>query len=177
MFYPTEEVPEDRNGQKNDVSTGDQEGASSPEVVELQKRYGDLNDRFLRLAADFDNFKRRTARDIDAQARSAVERLVVELLEVMDNFDRAAKQEEISSSREGMDQIRKLFTAILERHGIRQIEAVGKKFNPVEHEAVLTMPSPEEEGVVIEEVCRGYCLDQKVIRCAKVVVSSGKECD
>ncbi len=177
MVYPTEEVPEDRNSQKIDVPTGDQEGSPFPEEEELEKRYGDLNDRFLRLAADFDNFKRRTARDIDAQARSAVERLVVELLEVMDNFDRAAKLEEVSSSREGMDQIRKLFTTILERHGIRQIEAVGKKFNPVEHEAVLSMPSPEEEGMVIEEVCRGYCLDQKVIRCAKVVVSRGKECD
>jgi molecular chaperone GrpE len=177
MVYSTEEVPEDRNSQNNDVPTGDQEGSSSPEGEELKKRYDDLNDRFLRLAADFDNFKRRTARDIDAQARSAVERLVVELLEVMDNFDRAAKLEEVSSSREGMDQIRKLFTTILERHGIRQIEAVGKKFNPVEHEAVLFIPSPKEEGIVIEEVCRGYCLDEKVIRCAKVVVSRGKECE
>lgn len=153
------------------------EGASSPAPDPLQSRYDELNDRYLRLAADFENFRRRTARDREAEVRGAVERFAVDLLEVLDNFDRALKQDNAMSAREGLEQISKILNAVLARYGIRKIESVGKKFNPAEHEAVHVMASPEEEGVVIDEVARGYCMDQKVIRCARVVVSKGKECD
>jgi molecular chaperone GrpE len=106
-----------------------------------------------------------------------VERFAVALLEVIDNFDRALKQEGATAAREGLEQISKLLTAVLARHGIQPIESIGKKFNPAEHEAVHVMASPEGEGIVIDEVSRGYCMDQKVIRCARVVVSKGKEND
>jgi len=149
---------------------------SSPSPEQLQRDYAELNDRFLRLAADFENFRKRTARDLEARVKFAIEEFAIELLEVIDNFERAVQAEEIGSS-EGLLQIHKLFRAVLERHGIRPIESVGKRFNPAEHEAVASIASDHEEGIVVEEFCPGYCMHDRVIRCAKVAVSKGKEGD
>jgi molecular chaperone GrpE len=154
-------------------------GESSPELTspppgELEKEYQELNDRFLRLAADFENFRKRTERDISSRVRYAIEEFATELLEVIDNFERAEKEED-SGAREGLVQIHKLFRTILERHGIRPLESVGRPFNPAEHDAVASIPSDSDEGTVIEEFCKGYCMNDRVIRCAKVAVSKGKE--
>lgn len=146
---------------------------SSPQD-RLQKEYQELNERFLRLAADFDNFRKRTARDLEAQVKFAIEEFAIELLEVIDNFERAARADETGAG-EGLTQIHKLFETVLERHGIRPITSVGKRFNPAEHEAVVCIASDKEEGTIVEEYCRGYCMHDRVIRCARVAVSKGKE--
>jgi molecular chaperone GrpE len=151
-----------------------EEDAVSPALEELQRAYDDLNQRYLRLAADFDNYRKRMARELEARTTFAIEDFAVELLEVVDNFERAEKVDG-AGLKEGMEQIKKLFMTILDRHGIRPIESQGLPFNPEEHEAVAYVPSDAEEGTVIEEVLRGYCMQDKVIRCAKVVVSKGKE--
>ena len=148
--------------------------ATSPALEELQKAYDDLNGRYLRLAADFDNYRKRMARDIDARTTYAIENFAVELLEIMDNFERAEKAEGAGLT-EGMGQIRKLFTTILDRHGIRPIESRDLPFDPERQEAVAYVPSDVEEGTVIDEIMCGYCMQDKVIRCAKVVVSKGLE--
>jgi len=88
---------------------------------ELKSAYDDLNDRYLRLAADFENYRKRMARELENMARIAIEDLAVELLEVVDNFERAEKAE-AGGLGEGMEQIQKLFMAILDRHGIKPIE-------------------------------------------------------
>lgn len=147
---------------------------ASPSPGELQKEYQELNDRFLRLAADFENFRKRTERDFDLRVRFAIEEFATELLEVIDNFERALKEKD-TGAREGLVQIHKLFRSILERHGIRPLESVGKPFNPAEHEAVASIPSDCDEGIVVEEFCQGYCMNDRVIRYAKVAVSKGKE--
>lgn len=157
--------------EKNEESLPEE---GTPSFEELQREYQNLNDRFLRLAADFDNFRKRTERDLEAQARFAIEKFAVELLEVIDNFERAEKAED-PGTREGLVQIHKLFRTVLERHGIRPIESVGKPFDPARHEAVVALPSENDEGTVIEEFCQGYCMHDRVIRCAKVAVSKGKE--
>jgi molecular chaperone GrpE len=146
----------------------------SPSLEQLQREYQELHERFLRLAADFDNFRKRTAKDLEAQVKFAIEEFAIELLEVIDNFERAAKAEEAGSG-EGLAQIHKLFQAVLERHGIRPITSVGRRFNPAEHEAVVSIASDHEEGTIVEEFCRGYCMHDRVIRCARVAVSKGKE--
>ena len=79
------------------------------------------DERYLRLAADFENYKKRKAREMDALARYAVERFAIELLEVADNFERALRSED-PQPREGLEQIQKLFRTVLERHGIRSFE-------------------------------------------------------
>lgn len=148
--------------------------AASPALEELQKAYDDLNNRHLRLAADFDNYRKRMARELDARTTFAIEEFAVELLDVVDNFERAERAED-AGLREGMEQIKKLFITILERHGIKPIECRNLPFDPERHEAVAYIPSEAEEGTVIDEAIRGYCMQDKVIRCAKVVVSKGKE--
>jgi len=100
----------------------------------------------------------------------ANERFAIDLLEVMDNFDRALKSDD-SHLREGLEQIRQLLNAQLQRHGILPIDSLNKLFNPLQHEAIAHVPSDEPEGIVIDEVAKGYTMNEKVIRYAKVAVS------
>ena len=150
---------------------------ASPQMTDPEKqeiRYNELNDRFLRLAADFDNFRKRTARDREAFTHAANERFAVDVLEVADNLERALKSDD-SHIREGVLQIRQQLADILARHGVTPIDALKKSFNPAEHEAIVHIPSPEKAGIVIDEVTRGYRMHDKVIRYAKVAVSKGSD--
>ena len=137
-----------------------------------KKANAELNDRLLRLAADFENFRRRTERERESVVALANERFAVDLLEVVDNFDRAMKSDD-AHLREGLMQIRQLFSSQLERHGIKPLDALKKPFNPAEHEAIAHVSSVEPEGTVIDEVARGYRMHEKIIRPAKVAVSKG----
>lgn len=161
----------------NDIpgrSTVQDHASPGMETSQLLADIKDLNDKYLRLAADFDNYRKRTERDLSTHIRYAVEKFAVELIEVIDNFDRAISSEN-PKNREGLEQISKLFRTLLEQHGITPIVSVGEKFNPAEHEAVVCIPSDKEEGMVIEEFCKGYRMHDKIVRCAKVAVSKGKE--
>ncbi len=166
-----EDTSEPNEKQQDLAETAD---AASPALEELQKAYDDLNSRYLRLAADFDNYRKRMARELDARTAFAIEDFAVELLDVVDNFERAEKVEG-TGLKEGMEQIKKLFLTILERHDIRPIDCRNLPFDPERHEAIAYVPSDAKEGTVIDEAVRGYCMQDKVIRCAKVVVSKGKE--
>ena len=139
----------------------------------LQSDYDDLHDRFLRLAADFENFRKRSARDMEYRTTSVIERFAKDMLEVADSLDRALVAE--GGAHEGMSQIKKLLENVLERQGISPYDSAGVTFDPARHEAIAYVPSDKEEGTVCDEVCRGYCLNSKVIRPAKVTVSRGKE--
>jgi molecular chaperone GrpE len=143
-----------------------------PEPDEQKMAFAELNDQFLRLAADFENFKRRTSKERESVAALANERFAIDLLEVVDNFDRALKSDD-SHLREGLEQIQQLFNGKLQRHGIMPIDSLNKPFNPREHEAIVHIPSKEPEGTVIDEVAKGYKMNEKVIRFAKVAVSKG----
>ena len=147
---------------------------TAPDPDEQKKAYDELNDRFLRLAADFENFRKRTARERESVVAFANERFAIDLLEVIDNFDRALKADD-NHLREGLMQIRQLFSTQLERQGIAPIVAMDQQFNPEEHEAIAHVPSDKPEGTVIDEVTRGYRMHDKVIRHAKVAVSKGNQ--
>ena len=149
-------------------------GAGEPD--EQKKAYADLNDRFLRLAADFENYKRRSERERASHVALANERFASDLLEVLDNLDRALKADD-AHFREGVIQIHQLFNAQMQRHGIRPIDSLKKPFNPAEHEAIAHVPSDEPAGTIIDEVSRGYRMHEKVIRFAKVAVSKGNQKD
>jgi molecular chaperone GrpE len=141
---------------------------------EQKKAYNELNERFLRLAADFENFKKRTARDRETSMAFATEQFAIDLFEVMDNFERALQSDD-AHLREGTIRIQQLLTALLQRHGVTSIEALKKPFNPNEHEAIALVPSSEEEGIVIDEIARGYRMHGRVIRYSKVAVSKGNQ--
>ncbi|MBN2733638.1 MAG: nucleotide exchange factor GrpE [Methanomicrobiaceae archaeon] len=141
---------------------------------ELLAEIAALNEKYLRLAADFDNFRKRSAKDSAERAERAVENLALEILEVVDNIERALNSDE-SSLREGVEQIHKILIKILTHHSISPIESLKEQFDPNLHEAIAYVPSDNEEGTVIDEVSRGYLMKDKIIRCAKVAVSKGKK--
>ena len=91
---------------------------------------------------------------------------------MLDNFERAIKADD-AHLREGIVQIQHLLSSQLQRHGITPTDALNKQFNPAEHEAIAHVPSEEAEGIVVDEVARGYRMHDKVIRYAKVAVSKG----
>ena len=172
---------EDANdpAEKDESSTGSGVATEQPvpplsDIDDLRKQYDELNDRFLRLAADFDNFRKRTFREHETITNFANERFAVDMLDIVDNLERAERSED-THLREGLVQIRELCSAILQRHGISPIDALAKKFNPAEHEAITHIPSDKDEGMVIDEVARGYRMHEKVIRFAKVAVSKKKD--
>jgi len=144
------------------------------ELALQKKRCEELNDRYLRLAADFDNYRKRTARDHETQVNLANERFAVDILEIADNLDRALKADE-DHLRTGVEQIRQLLAGILARHSITPIDALKTSFDPAVHEAVAHIPSEEREGTVVDVVSPGYRMHNKVIRYAKVAVSKGKQ--
>jgi molecular chaperone GrpE len=161
----------------NDIPHATDNSHAEPvsDVTDLDRQKNEsaeLKDQLLRLAADFENFRRRTARERESIVALANERFAIDLLEVVDNFDRALKSDE-THLREGLLQIRDLLGAQLQKHGINPIDSLKRPFNPAEHDAIAHIPSGEPEGIVVDEVSRGYKMNEKVIRHAKVAVSKG----
>jgi len=171
---------ESRTGQ-DDISCQNEQEPCQTEcpscVAELErqkKANAELNDQYLRLAADFENFKKRSAREMGICVSSANERFAIDILEVLDNVERALKSDD-AHLREGVSQIRQLLDARLLRNGITPLDAGKKQFNPAEHEAVAYISSDEPAGLVVDVITRGYSLNDKVIRYAKVAVSKGNQ--
>lgn len=156
------------------AQNADVPSSGTADADEQKKAYAELNDRFLRLAADFENFRKRSERDRILTITLANERFACDILEVADNIERALKSDD-AHLREGILQIRELLSAQLQRHGVCPIDSLNKLFNPKEHEAVAHVPSDACSGTIIDEVCRGYRMHDKVIRYAKVAVSKGNE--
>ncbi|MGV8109153.1 nucleotide exchange factor GrpE [Methanospirillum purgamenti] len=137
----------------------------------LRSEYEELNDKYLRLAADFENFRKRSIRDTEHRIAQSIGQFARDMLEVADSLDRAMQAE--GGTHEGLNQIQKLLTQVLKRQGVEAFESVGEKFDPSRHEAIAMVPSPKDEGVICDQVCKGYCLEDRVIRPAQVVVSQG----
>ena len=168
---------DDNDAVAEEKSSAPEQPEPSPQAAESEekrKRYDELNDRFLRLAADFDNFRKRTAREQELITQRANERFAVDILDVADNLERALKADD-AHLREGVEQIRRLLLEILARYGITPIEALKTPFNPAEHEAVAHVLSDEAEGTIVDVVSRGYRMYEKIIRYAKVAVSKGND--
>src|SRR6476646_4898483 len=130
-----------------------------------------------RLAADFENYKKRTAREQAALSFRATERLVKELLPIVDDLERAlgaAEHHEEAELEEGVRLVHRQLASVLEHEGLAEIKADGK-FDPHVHEALLSQPSEAEEGSVIEVLQKGYRLGDRVLRPARVVVAGPKE--
>jgi molecular chaperone GrpE len=128
-----------------------------------------------RLKADFDNYRKRATRDQEALVARAHERLVAELLPILDDLGRAleaAEEHEEAKLEDGVRLVHRNLADALRREGVEEIPVDGR-FDPHVHEALLSQPSDQEEGAVIDVVQKGYKLGDKVLRPARVVVSSG----
>ena len=143
-------------------------------LTSCQNQYSELLEKHLRLAADLENIRRRSVQEIELQVTRAITNFARDLLEVADNFERALATQE-GQIPEGIMQIKKQLENALEKQGITAFSSPGEPFDPALHEAIACLPSDIQEGIVIDEVCRGYKHYDRVIRCAKVTVSKGSE--
>ena len=123
------------------------------------------------LQADFDNFRRWSAKEKDQITEVANERLIDDLLVILDDFERALPSLEQEKNKEGMEMISKKLVKILSSYGLQPIDCVGKKFDPHFHEALCTEKCEHEQNTVLEELGKGYRLKSKVIRPSKVKIA------
>jgi molecular chaperone GrpE len=145
-------------------------------LEKVKEELKEAGDKYLRLAAEFDNFKRRNAKERVELIQTAGRDVITDLLEVIDDHDRAQKQletsEDVQQIKEGVSLIFNKLKNKLQAKGLKPMESVNTDFNPDLHEAITEIPSPSEElkGKVLDEVVKGYYLNDKLIRHAKVVV-------
>lgn len=147
-------------------------------IAELEEQVAQLNDKYLRIYSEFDNFRRRTAREKVEMLNSAGEEAIKALLPVLDNFERAIKTNEkatdVKAVNEGILLIAQMLKSVLQQKGLQVITSIGEPFNTDVHEAIteIPAPTPDMKGKVVDEVEKGYTLNGKVIRFAKVVVGA-----
>jgi molecular chaperone GrpE len=163
--------------------TPDEESIESDPVALLEAKVKELEDQKLRALADLDNYRKRMARQYEDVIRTANDKLLGQILEVVDNFERAlahaAEEREsngelLAALREGTELIYNQMTDFLARHEVKPIESIGRPFDPNYHEAMMQMPSDEyDEGIVVTEISKGYMVGDRVLRHARVAVSRG----
>jgi molecular chaperone GrpE len=167
-----------------DAASGDSSSAPSEaspaEVAAKDEELKSLNDKYLRLAAEFDNYKRLAQRDQRDHIRFGNEQLLKELLPVIDNLERAIKAAKGSKSADGLvqgvDLTLKQLQSVLVKFGVQSIPTMGQPFDPSGHQAVASVPSTQvPDKHVVEEFQRGYRLHDRILRPAMVTVSSGTE--
>ena len=146
------------------------------QVLQLQQQLEEQKDKYLRLVADFDNFRKRTAKERLELIQTAGKDVIGSLLTVLDDTERAEKQlqatEDVKSIKEGVTLVFNKLKSTLQAKGLKPMESVGTEFNPDVQEAITEIPAPSEgdKGKVFAEVEKGYFLNDKIIRFAKVVV-------
>ncbi|MCY4612839.1 MAG: nucleotide exchange factor GrpE [Nitrospira sp.] len=167
------EVAEENSQQNEEVTN------LTNRLVEKNEELDALNDKYLRLAAEFDNYKRRVQRDQRDTIRFANEKLFKDLLPTLDNLERALQsgreQERIEGLLEGVDLTYKHFLDTLQKMGIKQVTSVGEVFDPAQHQAVGQVESTTiPDNVVVDEYQKGYFLHDRIIRPAMVTVAKTK---
>lgn len=171
-----EEVQEELEDQDKNEE-GEEEVEKEPEKESTaEEKLAELQDRYLRLSAEYDNFRKRTLKEkIDLQ-KSANAQLLEAILPVADDFDRAMQSvdeaRDIVAVKEGMKLISDKFSSFLKQQGVKEIEAVNKEFNTDLHEAITKIPatSKKQKGKVVDVIQKGYFLNDRVLRFSKVVI-------
>ena len=165
---------------KEEIKVPDEESekVNVKKELTLQEKYDELNDRLLRLHAEFDNYRKRTIKERIELSKTASEDVLKSFLPVVDDLERAIKSIENSSETnsicEGITLIYTKFKNILKQKGVEEIKTTGEVFNTDFHEAITSIPVESEEikGKIVEVVEKGYVLNGKVIRFAKVIVGN-----
>jgi molecular chaperone GrpE len=165
---------------KSSDGTADEKNAAPDKVVveerSFEEKLAEMQDKYLRLSAEFDNYRKRTLREKIELTKYAAEETLLKILPVMDDFERALSHldiaQECSAVKDGLDLIYNKFSEFLKQQGIKEIDALNCPFNFELHDAVAKVPVEEEEkkGKNVEVILKGYYLNDKVIRHSKVVV-------
>ncbi len=180
---PEENQPLNQEGQEEQLQTepekkAEEAGLEGVKLKEMEAKAAEWNDKYIRLYSEFDNFRKRTTRERAELIKTAGEEVFKAFLSVIDDFERAIKANEHTSDvkavNEGVHLIYNKMKGILAQKGLETMESKGKPFDADLMEAITHIPAPEEElkGKVVDEVEKGYLLNGKVIRYAKVVVGS-----
>ena len=151
--------------------------AQDKALEEAKAKHAELNDKYLRLASEFDNFRKRTAKEKLDLTVTASENVIKDILPVLDDFERALQNMEKNGNEADMQGVTLIFNKLkdtLKKKGLEEIDAMGADFNTDEHEALTMIPAPEEDkkGKVLDVIQKGYKLNGKVIRFARVVVGN-----
>ena len=175
-----EMTPEEQNTQTSENALAEQEttpGTETGEELEkLKRELDEMREKYVRLVADFDNQRKRNAREKIEIIQTAGRDVIGTLLDVLDDCDRAEKQmqqsEDSAQLKEGVQLIFNKLRNVLQAHGLKAMECVHQDFDVEKHEAITEMPAPEDglRNKVLDEVQKGYLLNDKIIRFAKVVV-------
>lgn len=166
----SEQVSDSLNG---DVTSPDK---VLPDVRAIDEKLAEMQDKYLRLSAEFDNYRKRTLREKIELSKYAGENLLLSFLPIMDDFERALKHMDSTADcialKDGIDIMYVKFSDFLKQNGIKEIESLNTNFNVDLHEAVAKVPVQEEDkkGKVVDVVLKGYYLQDKVLRFAKVIV-------
>lgn len=165
-------------GQTDTENTEDTKESALSEEEKLKAEVAEWQNKHLRLYAEFDNFKRRTSKERLELLQIAGKDVIVDLLAVLDDFERAQKSMEtatdIEAIKEGVKLVHQKLKSTLASKGLKEMEAKGKDFDADLHEGITNIPAPSEElkGKVVDELEKGYYLNDKVIRFAKVIIGS-----
>lgn len=160
------------------IEEGELPQADSSPTAKLEEQLAELNDKYLRLFSDFDNYRKRTAKERIELAKTAGEDFFKAVLPVLDDFERGLKAmneaADVNALKEGVDLIYNKLNNTLTAKGLEPLTSIGNTFDADIHEAITNIPAPSEDmkGKVIDEVERGYALNGKVIRYAKVIVGN-----
>jgi molecular chaperone GrpE len=174
--FAEEQADNLQNEQSAPLNEENQEAADSSKVAELEAKLEEAENRYLRLQADFDNFRRRSRLDLEASAKYRAQSLVSDLLPAIDNFERAMQMEtdneQAKSLLKGMDMVYQSLLGALKKEGVEIIDAVGQEFDPHRHQAVM-QDNDENYGsnIVVAELQKGYMLKDRVIRPSMVKVN------
>jgi len=169
------EMSTDFDGTETDNLT-DENAPVENEFDALQEKYDKLSNSYLRLSAEFDNYRKRTMKEKADIIKSGGERVLLDVISLVDDFERAQTALKGAENKyailEGMELIHQKFENFLKQHGVKEIEAVGLPFDPDRFEAVTTIPVEDDDkkGVVVDCVQKGYELSDKIIRFPKVIV-------
>ena len=157
------------NEQIDDI---DQEKESANLTEDLEKKFEDLNDSYLRLHAEFDNYRKRTMKEKADLLKTGNEKAILGVLTIVDDFERALPNIP-DNAREGIELIYNKFLNFLAQNGVKEIDALGETFDTEKHEAITTIPaqSEDQKDKIIDCIQKGYTLNDKVIRFPKVIVA------
>ncbi len=174
------ETPEVMDQQEANAEETANESAetAAEEVNEWEVKYNDLNNSYLRLMADFDNYRKRTIKEKADLIKNAGERIICDFLPIIDNFERALASmktaEDVDAVRQGVELIYNQVMAMIKANGVAVIETENAPFDTEYHEAITTIPAPmpELKDKIVDCTTKGYTMNEKVIRHAKVVVGN-----
>ena len=145
-------------------------------IKELEEKNKDLVDSLQHLQAEFENYKKRACKDNESFSRFASAKLIEKMLPILDSFEFALKgSSDQEQFRKGIEMIFAQLFSTLESEGLRPINCIGNRFDPYRHEVMLKEPSDKDEDIIIEEMQKGYMLNERILRHSKVKTSTGKK--